>query len=138
MNHRRVRVQASFSTNGRREKRIQSAKSGNHPFHRPVRTMGFGLRGPYGLGSNWQRAGGTLIVARKPELTVVYDEYDYPATARCSSCGKAMPLRQRWITSAADNLNWFAEQFRLHVGKEHSGCGGTLESPGQSRDTEAA
>jgi hypothetical protein len=67
----------------------------------------------------------TLPMARKPELTVVYDEYDYPATARCSSCGKEMPLRQRWITSSAQNLDWFAEQFRLHVEEEHPGWSDT-------------
>ena len=58
-------------------------------------------------------------MARKPELTVIHDVYDYPATARCSSCGRVMPVRQRWITSSTDNLLWFADQFRLHVAQEH-------------------
>lgn len=55
----------------------------------------------------------------KPELTVVHDLNDYPANARCSSCGKQMPVRQRWIMSSAENLDWFADQFRLHVALEH-------------------
>jgi hypothetical protein len=70
----------------------------------------------------------TLPIATKPELIVVHDEYDYPATARCSSCGKAMPVRQRWITSSAANLRWFADQFRLHVENEHLGCSGTPQT----------
>lgn len=81
---------------------------------------------------------GNLTRTSKPKLTVVYDDYDYPSAARCSSCGKAMPVRQRWITSAADNLIWFAEQFRLHVGEEHPGWGGTPEYPGRPGDTQAA
>jgi hypothetical protein len=66
----------------------------------------------------------TSPMAIKPELTVVRDEYDYPAIARCSSCGKALPVSQRWITSSADNLRWFADQFRLHVEYEHPGWSG--------------
>jgi len=89
-------------------------------------------------GAIGSRTPGTLAMATKPELTVVYDEYDYPATARCSSCGKAMPSRQRWITSAADNLTWFAEQFTLHIEKDHRGWRDAVESPGRSRDNEAA
>jgi hypothetical protein len=79
-----------------------------------------------------------LHTAGKPELTVVRDEYDYPATARCSSCGKAMPARRRWINSSADNLLWFADQFKLHVEREHPSWSGTPKTSGQLRDTEAA
>jgi NMD protein affecting ribosome stability and mRNA decay len=80
----------------------------------------------------------TCFVTRKPELLIVHDEYDYPANARCSSCGKAMPLRQSWITSSTDNLIWFAEQFRLHVETEHPDWIESLNSPGQLRNSEAA
>jgi hypothetical protein len=80
----------------------------------------------------------TLPMAMKPELIVVRDEYDYPANARCSSCRKAMPVSEKWITSAADNLAWFADQFRLHVEKEHPGWSGSLKEPGQLKDTAAA
>jgi hypothetical protein len=79
-----------------------------------------------------------LPIARKPELTVVHDEYDYPSTAKCSSCGKAMPVRQSWITSSAENLAWFADQFRIHVEKEHSGWSGALIESVRLKDTEAA
>jgi hypothetical protein len=68
---------------------------------------------------------GTLPLARKLELTVVHDEYDYPAAARCSSCGKAMPVSPMWIASSAENLAWFADQFWLHVKNEHPGWSGT-------------
>ena len=61
----------------------------------------------------------SLPLARKPELKVVRDLNDYPATARCSSCGEEMPARQRWINSAAENLAWFADQFRMHLEHEH-------------------
>jgi hypothetical protein len=77
-------------------------------------------------------------VTTKPELLIVYDEYDYPATARCSSCGKAMPVRQSWITSSTDNLIWFADQFRLHVEKQHPDWSGSLNSPRQLQNSEAA
>jgi hypothetical protein len=68
---------------------------------------------------------GTLPLARKLELIVVHDEYDYPAAARCSSCGKAMPVSPMWIASSAENLAWFADQFWLHVKNEHPGWSGT-------------
>jgi NMD protein affecting ribosome stability and mRNA decay len=56
-----------------------------------------------------------------PEMTVIADMNNYPATARCSACGQAMPTRQRWINSSADNLVWFAEQFKLHLAQQHPG-----------------
>jgi len=62
----------------------------------------------------------TLPMAEKPELTIVHDMDDYPATARCSTCGREMALRQRWFTSAAENLAWFGDRFRLHLEQEHS------------------
>jgi hypothetical protein len=80
---------------------------------------------------------GTLPMAGKAELIVFRDMNDYPATARCSSCGKAMPVRQRWITTSADNLLWFADQFKLHVEKEHPGWSGAVKEPGRLKDTEA-
>jgi len=80
----------------------------------------------------------TLPMAIRPELTVVRDEYDYPVTARCSSCGKAMPVRERWITSSAENLVWFADQFRRHVEREHTGWSVALKVPGRPAGTEAA
>jgi len=61
-----------------------------------------------------------LHATTTPKLTVVLDMNDYPATAKCSACGKEMPRRQRWITSSADNLAWFADHFRFHVEHEHS------------------
>ena len=60
-----------------------------------------------------------LPIASKPELILVYDINDYPATARSSVCGDAMPVRQSWINSATDNLAWFTDQFRLHVEQAH-------------------
>jgi hypothetical protein len=80
----------------------------------------------------------TLPTAGMPELTVVRDEYDYPVAARCSSCGKAMPVRQSWINSSAENLAWFADQFRIHVEKEHPGWSGSLKEAERLRGTEAA
>ena len=62
----------------------------------------------------------TLRMAEKPELTIIRDMDDYPATARCSTCGREMALRQRWFTSAAENLAWFGDRFRLHLEQEHS------------------
>ena len=57
---------------------------------------------------------------RTPEMTILNDMDDYPAIARCSCCGAVMPTRQKWFHSAADNLAWFADQFRLHLVQEHS------------------
>jgi len=54
-------------------------------------------------------------MAEKPELTIIHDMDDYPAVARCSTCGKEMALHQRWITSSKENVVWFADQFRLHL-----------------------
>ena len=62
----------------------------------------------------------TLRMVEKPELTIVHDMDDYPATARCSTCGKEMALRQRWFTSSAENLAWFGDQFRVHLEQKHS------------------
>jgi hypothetical protein len=62
---------------------------------------------------------GILHFIIKPKLTVVHDINDYPAAAKCSVCGEEMPLRGRWITSSAQNLAWFADQFRIHVEQEH-------------------
>jgi hypothetical protein len=59
-------------------------------------------------------------MAKKPELIIVHDMDDYPAAARCSTCGKEMALSQRWINSSAENLVWFAEQFKLHLVQEHN------------------
>lgn len=73
-----------------------------------------------------------------PRLTVVHDMNDYPATAKCSACGKEMPRRQRWITSSADNLAWFADQFRFHVEQEHSWGAESLMAERQLIEGEAA
>jgi hypothetical protein len=73
------------------------------------------------LGSIWRKSAETFPVEQEPELTVVRDMNDYPAAARCSSCGEQMPVRQSWITSAAEHLAWFADQFRLHVEEDHPG-----------------
>lgn len=59
--------------------------------------------------------------SRKPELKIISDMNDYPARAVCTCCGEQMPARRSWITSAADNLKWFADQFRHHVEQEHTG-----------------
>jgi hypothetical protein len=80
----------------------------------------------------------TLPMAGMPELIVIRDLNDYPAAARCSSCGTAMPERQRWITSSAENLAWFADQFRLHVEKEHPAWSEALEESERLRGTKAA
>jgi hypothetical protein len=79
----------------------------------------------------------TLPMVGMPELIVIRDMNDYPANARCSCCGKAMPVRESWITSSAENLAWFADQFRLHVEREHSGWSGAVKEPGRLKDTEA-
>ena len=76
--------------------------------------------------------------AKRPGLVVIHDMNDYPANAKCSSCGEAMPIRQRWITSSADNLVWFADQFRLHVEKEHPAWSRTLKNSEGLRATKAA
>jgi RNA polymerase-binding transcription factor DksA len=76
---------------------------------------------------------------RKPELTVVYDMNDYPGAARCSSCGKEMPARRRWINPSAENLAWFADQFKLHVEQRHpSWRAESLKDQGLFRGAEAA
>ena len=67
----------------------------------------------------WSNSSVTLHLEKRPELTVIRDLNDYPATARCSACGEVMPPRQRWINSSAQNLAWFADQFRLHIEREH-------------------
>jgi len=59
--------------------------------------------------------------SRKPELKIISDMNDYPARAVYTCCGTEMPARRNWITSAADNLKWFADQFRHHVEQEHTG-----------------
>lgn len=46
----------------------------------------------------------TLCMATNPELTIVRDVNDYPATARCSVCGSEMKLLQRWISSSTENF----------------------------------
>jgi hypothetical protein len=58
---------------------------------------------------------------RKPELKIICDLNDCPTRAICSCCGEEMPARRGWFTSAADNLKWFADQFRHHVELEHTG-----------------
>lgn len=73
-----------------------------------------------------------------PKLTVIHDMNDYPATAKCSSCGKEMPRRQRWFMSAAENLAWFADQFRFHVEQEHSWGAESLMAERQKSEAEAA
>ena len=80
----------------------------------------------------------TLLRAGMPELIVIRDMNDYPATARCSCCGEAMPVRERWITSSAENLAWFADQFRLHLENEHFGWSEALRESERLRGTEAA
>jgi hypothetical protein len=69
--------------------------------------------------SNSTASLGILHLISKPKLTVIRDINDYPAAAKCSACGEEMPLRGRWITSAAQNLVWFEDQFRTHVEREH-------------------
>jgi hypothetical protein len=78
------------------------------------------------------------LTAKRPKLIVIRDMNDYPANARCSSCGEPMPIRQRWITSLADNLVWFADQFLLHVEKEHPAWSRTRKNSEYSSDAEAA
>jgi hypothetical protein len=58
---------------------------------------------------------------RKPELRIIRDLNDCPVQATCSCCGEEMPACRSWFTSAADNLKWFADQFRHHVEQEHTG-----------------
>jgi len=79
-----------------------------------------------------------LNTTTTPKLTVIHDMNDYPATAKCSACGKEMPRRQRWVTSAADNLAWFADQFRFHVEQEHSWGAESLMAQRQVIEGEAA
>jgi hypothetical protein len=82
---------------------------------------------------------GILHLISKPKLTVVRDINDYPAAAKCSACGEEMPLRGRWITSAAQNLAWFADQFRIHVEQEHPAWSPeTLRAQGELIENEAA
>jgi hypothetical protein len=73
-----------------------------------------------------------------PKLNVIHDMNDYPAAARCSLCGKEMPRRQRWIMSSAENLAWFADQFRFHVEQEHSWGAESLMAQRQLIEGEAA
>jgi hypothetical protein len=69
--------------------------------------------------SIWSRTGDISKMDKTPQLIVSRDMNDYPATARCSSCGEQMPERQRWINSSAENLAWFVDQFALHVEQVH-------------------
>ena len=85
----------------------------------PTRTIGRRARSAKRLSTSLVDAY-TLRMVEKPELTIVRDMDDYPAIARCSTCGKEMALRQRWFTSAQENLAWFGDRFRLHLEQEHS------------------
>lgn len=84
------------------------------------------------------RMAGILPISKKPELVIVYDLNDYPVSARCSSCGAVMPQRQKWITSAAENMEWFANQFRLHLGPDDPDGGVALKDPGRLIEAMAA
>jgi hypothetical protein len=77
------------------------------------------------------RTAGVLPVSKRPELVIVYDLNDYPVSASCSSCGAAMPQRREWITSAAENLEWFANQFMLHLGTDDPDGGLAQQDPGR-------
>jgi hypothetical protein len=79
-----------------------------------------------------------LPISKKPELVIIYDLNDYPVSARCSACGAVMPQRQEWITSAAENLEWFANQFRLHLESDGPDWGAALKNPGQLVEFETA
>jgi hypothetical protein len=70
-----------------------------------------------------------LPISKQPELVIAYDLNDYPVSARCSSCGAVMPQRQKWITSAAENLEWFSNQFKLHLGPDDPDGGVALKDP---------
>jgi len=77
------------------------------------------------------RLAGVLPISKskEPELVITYDMNDYPVKARCSSCGKEMPARKGWFTSAAANLAWFADQFRLHLESDGPDGGAALSDP---------
>lgn len=79
------------------------------------------------------RLSGVLPVSKKPELVIVYDMNDYPVKAKCSACGKEMPARKGWFVSAAENLAWFAHQFRLHLDDDGPDGGVAMADPGRMR-----
>jgi hypothetical protein len=79
-----------------------------------------------------------LPISKGPELVITYDLNDYPVSARCSTCGAVMPQRQKWITSAAENLEWFANQFRLHLGPDDPDGGVALKDPARLIEALAA
>jgi hypothetical protein len=80
------------------------------------------------------RLAGVLPISKNPELVIVYDLNDYPVKARCSSCGKEMPARKGWFTSAAANLAWFADQFRLHLESDDPDGGSAMPDPARLRE----
>jgi len=82
------------------------------------------------------RLAGILPVSKskEPELVITYDLNDYPVKARCSSCGKEMPARRGWFTSAAANLAWFADQFRLHLENDDPDGGVAMMDPDRLRE----
>jgi len=84
------------------------------------------------------RLANVLPISKRPELVIDYDLNDYPVSARCSSCGAVMPQRQKWITSAEENLEWFADQFRLHLGPDDPDGGVALKVPSRLMEALAA
>ena len=60
------------------------------------------------------------IMATKLELMVDYNSSSHPISAKCSGCGKQMPIMEAKGASSTDSIKWFAIQLDLHVRQEHS------------------
>jgi len=59
-------------------------------------------------------------MATPPVLMIDYNSNSHPVSARCSGCGKQMPVMAAKGASSADSFKWFAIQFDLHVRHKHS------------------
>jgi hypothetical protein len=55
----------------------------------------------------------------KSELVIEYDANSFPVTAKRTICGEEMPKGEPRITSASENILWFARQFTLHKTQKH-------------------
>jgi hypothetical protein len=58
-------------------------------------------------------------MAPVPVLQTRYDENSIPASAKCSKCGAQMPQSTPRITNPIEKVEWFADQFSLHVAQSH-------------------
>lgn len=54
-----------------------------------------------------------------PELSFTYDAATCVLSARCSLCGREMPINLKGSANSSDDIKWFAAQFDLHMKQKH-------------------